>query len=280
MVALFPPGGITLTCQVMFETRQNSVERDHDGGDVRRAAVALASDYAAGEGTGQHHHRRDQLVFAAAGVMRVFTPRGLWVVPPERAVWVPGGVSHELQMCGAVSLRTLYFTPSLALALAEPVVLAVSPLLREAVLRFASLSPAEAERGPASRLLQVVIDELQVTGTAPFSLSMPRDPRALRVARALLANPADVRTLAAWAALVGASERTLSRHFNQQTGVSFAAWRQQVRLLQALEWLAEGASVTRVALDLGYAGPSPFVAAFRRSLGTTPARYFGHSRHR
>lgn len=55
--------------------------------------------------------------------------------------------------------------------------------------------------------------------------------------------------------------------------MSFAEWRQQVCLLAAIERLAEGQAVTRVALDLGYASPSTFSAAFRRVLGESPSRY-------
>ena len=55
--------------------------------------------------------------------------------------------------------------------------------------------------------------------------------------------------------------------------MSFRSWRQQRRLLRALELLATGRSVTDVALELGYDNASAFIAMFRRCLGTTPARY-------
>jgi AraC-like DNA-binding protein len=57
--------------------------------------------------------------------------------------------------------------------------------------------------------------------------------------------------------------------------MSFRAWRQQLRLLRAMEMLAAGQSVTTVALDLGYDSPSAFIHAFRRALGKTPRAYFG-----
>jgi AraC-like DNA-binding protein len=94
----------------------------------------------------------------------------------------------------------------------------------------------------------------------------------------VLADPADRRTLAAWARPAGASVRTLARLFTRETGMGFRGWRQQVRLLRALERLAAGEAVTTVALDLGYDSPSAFVAMFRRALGTTPGRYFAARR--
>ena len=72
----------------------------------------------------------------------------------------------------------------------------------------------------------------------------------------------------------GASARTLSRLFVKETDMTFGAWRQQARLLKALEMLAGGHGVTVAALELGYQSPSAFIAMFRRALGVSPGRYF------
>jgi len=107
----------------------------------------------------------------------------------------------------------------------------------------------------------------------PLDLPQPAEPRLRRVTQALLANPGDRRSLAAWARWAGASPRTLARLFLRETGLSFGAWRQRARLLQAVARLATGQAVTTVALDVGYDSPSAFIAAFRRQFGTTPRRY-------
>ncbi|WP_441256827.1 helix-turn-helix domain-containing protein [Bradyrhizobium sp. 482_C4_N1_1] len=62
-----------------------------------------------------------------------------------------------------------------------------------------------------------------------------------------------------------------------ETGFSFTEWRQRVRLMRALEMLADEIPVTTIALDLGYETVSAFIALFRRTFGTTPARYFLHA---
>ncbi|NEU94725.1 helix-turn-helix transcriptional regulator [Bradyrhizobium sp. UFLA 03-164] len=103
---------------------------------------------------------------------------------------------------------------------------------------------------------------------------MPTDPRLLRVARALADDPADKRRLDDWAILAGSPVRTLTRRFPIETGFSFTEWRQRVRLMRALEMLADEIPVTTIALDLGYETVSAFIALFRRTFGTTPARYF------
>ena len=115
--------------------------------------------------------------------------------------------------------------------------------------------------------------ELAGLQPAPLDLPLPQDRRALAVAEALIADPADGRDLEAWARSASASDRTLARLFRAETGLTFGRWRQRRRLLAALERLAAGAPVTVVALDLGYDSPSAFIAMFRRTLGTSPTRY-------
>jgi AraC-like DNA-binding protein len=237
--------------------------------------IGYATDFPAGHAIGRHRHASAQLIYAASGVMSVATEQGRWVVPPQRAVWVPPDVPHSIRMAGAVEMRTLYLRPTL---LADPprtcCVVQVSPLLRELILRAMRINGAYAESSREAHLVRVLVDELETARVAPLHLPMPRDPRLARVARGLIADPADARTLEAWTRAAGASDRTLQRRFRAETGLSFGKWRQQVRLLRALERLAAGAAVTEVAFDLGYDSPSAFVTMFRRALGTTPGRYF------
>ena len=56
-----------------------------------------------------HMHRESQLVYAAAGTMQVTTPKGRWLVPPDRAVWVPARLVHAIDVLADIEMRTLYF---------------------------------------------------------------------------------------------------------------------------------------------------------------------------
>jgi len=56
--------------------------------------------------------------------------------------------------------------------------------------------------------------------------------------------------------------------------MTFGKWRQQVRLMQGMRLLAEGAKVTHAALESGYSTPSAFISMFRKALGITPSSYF------
>ena len=85
----------------------------------------------------------------------------------------------------------------------------------------------------------------------------------------LFAAPSIGASLDEMAADAGMSRRTFTRLFRAQTGASFAAWRQQVCLQAAIARLTQGQSVTRVALDLGYASPSAFA---RRSAASWARR--------
>jgi AraC-like DNA-binding protein len=253
---------------------QRSTNRD-DYQHVARPVAAMAKDFPDGEVIAPHRHPRGQLVFAAAGVMTVTTPAGTWVVPPQRAVWVPSDVEHAIRMSGDVAMRTLYVDAAVSFGLPRGCcVVSVTPLLRELILAAVGLPLLYDTRGRAGRIMALILDEIRALPMLPLQLPMPADLRLRRIGEALIADPADGRPLAAWGRAVGASTRTLARKFQAETGMTFAMWRQQARLLAGLDRLAAGAPVTEVALDLGYESPSAFISMFRRALGTTPGRYF------
>jgi AraC-like DNA-binding protein len=242
---------------------------------VPRAVVAYARDFADGHAIARDRHPRGQLVYGVTGVITVTTPHGTWVVPPQRAVWVPPDTDHASRMYGAVAMRTLYVERGAARAMPERCcVVAVSPLLRELILEATRLRADYDEHGRDGRLMRLVLDELAASPAEPLHLPQPRDKRLRRLCNALLAVPGDASSLQDWAHRVGASPRTLARAFARETGMGFATWRQQARLAAALQRLGAGAAVTAVALDCGYASPSAFTAMFRRALGTCPSDYF------
>jgi AraC-like DNA-binding protein len=242
---------------------------------VPRPIAAMAKDFAHGHRIPVARHERGQLVYAVSGVMTVTTPHGTWVVPPQRAVWVPPRTDHESRMSGRVQMRTLYLRRDAARALPHRCgVMNVSPLLRELILAATEMPLAYDERGRDGRVMRLVLDELKAATDLPLYLPRPSDRRLARVCDAILRTPADPRPLSAWATAVGASTRTLARRFRQETGMSFATWRQQARLLESLRRLAAGEPVTKVALDCGYASASAFGAMFRRALGVAPTAYF------
>ena len=95
-----------------------------------------------------------------------------------------------------------------------------------------------------------------------------------RICRWIVANPAEETSVTSWSKVVGASERTIIRLFPEETGMTFTRWRQQARLLAAVQMLANDRPVTEIATELGYDSPSAFSAMFRKALGSSPTEYF------
>ena len=234
---------------------------------------ALAAGFADGTVIGDHVHGWGQLVYAARGAIHVEAAGQAWLIPPARAVWLPPHTPHRLRMRGATWLRTLYLPPGQCGAL--PVVprgIAVSPLLRELIVELARAGHLAAA-DPRRSLGEALVILIAAAAPLPLALTLPTDPRAARVAAAILADPADDRSLAVLAAAAGASLRTVQRRFVAETGTALADWRQTARLLAAAAALVDGASVTGAAFAAGYGGSSAFAAAFRRKLGMTPAAF-------
>ena len=241
--------------------------------------LSYGIDLSEGEVLPFHLHRRAQLVYAVSGVITVATRQAAYVVPPQRAVWMPAGVEHRIDAHDAVAMRTLYFENDVtADAPREPCVLQVSPLLRELIVTMVEQGNEYQDDSPQSRLMQVILDQIPSRPLDALTLPMPRDRRLLLIARALIEDPGDTRGLDAWAQAVGASKRTINRRFREETEMSFQAWRQQCRLMRGLEMLAAGDSVTSVSTELGYEHSSNFIAMFRRCLGSTPRRYLQQRR--
>jgi len=259
----------------MKDCRFRAKEFAPDIDRIPRPVIALTDEYPAGFVDPRHAHRRAQLLFATAGVMTVVTNNGSYVIPPQRALWLPAGTEHEVSCRGQVSLRTLYLEPTICDKLpARSLVIEISDLLRALILEVTKFQAEYDEEGREGRVVQLILDEIQMMPQAPFHATMPRDERLARVCRAILADPARGGNLDEWARVAGMGRRTLTRTFRADTGMSFAAWRQQARLLEALSLLAIGRSVTTVAYDVGYDSPSAFTASFHKTFGSTPSQYF------
>jgi AraC-like DNA-binding protein/quercetin dioxygenase-like cupin family protein len=218
-----------------------------------------------------HVHDDHQLAWASAGALTVLTKDATWVLPPTRALWIPAGLPHETGAQGRALMRSVYVPPAHSpVHWTAPTVVAASPLLAE-VIAYLGGELTATQRSHAEALLSDLLTPLPATA---LNVRFPDDQIAGPVARALLDNPADRRTLADWGRSVGASERTLARAFVTETGLPFGHWRTLLRVRSALPLLAAGEPVGRVAPKVGYETPSAFVAAFRRETGATPATYF------
>jgi AraC-like DNA-binding protein len=252
--------------------------RGVDYQDVPRPVAALADEYPPNSYDPPHSHKRGQLIYAISGVLMSSTRHATYVVPPQRALWVPSGVVHEARTRGHVSLRSLYLDDTVSAELPRVCrTIEVSALLRELIVE-ATRIPIEYEyESRDGRVMSLIVDEMRKARTATLHVPMPQHPQLVRVCHAILRDPAQNDVLDDWAVMAGMGRRTFTRVFRRETGVTFAIWRQNVRLMEAMSRLATGHSVTTVAFDVGYSSPSAFTAMFRRAFGVPPTQYMMES---
>ncbi|MBV8833173.1 MAG: helix-turn-helix transcriptional regulator [Acidobacteriaceae bacterium] len=168
-------------------------------------------------------------------------------------------------------MRTLYIRWGLVSAsTTDCSVLHVTPLLRELIVETVRIGQLRTRNHLERALRDLVVAHLENASPVPIFVTLPREPRALVVAQAVLKYPAESQTLARLCAHVGVSVRTIERAFQRDVGIDFESWRRQVRLMKAVELLVAGCSVKQVAFGVGYRQCSAFVKAFSRTFGTTP----------
>ncbi|MFD7618330.1 AraC family transcriptional regulator [Streptomyces sp. NPDC059802] len=243
--------------------------------DIRHSpeAPTRTQAMAPGEHIDAHRHDDHQVVYAGSGVLAVTTDTGTWFAPGTRAIRVPAGCVHAHRAHGHLALHLLGLPADTnPLGLDAPTVLSVDPLLRELILAC-TRSPHDDDTPERLRLRAVLLDRLRASPQQPVQLPAPTDSRLRAVCDALHHDPADPRTLAALATAAGAGERTLSRLFRRELGMTFPQWRTQLRLYHALRMLADDVPVTTVAHRCGWSSTSAFIDVFRRALGYTPGTH-------
>jgi len=226
-----------------------------------------------------HQHRKGELLLALRGVLSCEVEGSFWIVPPQSAIWVPGGVVHKFDAAGVIECYVVFIEPGAAMNLpSKCCALATTPLLRELLIRSANLPMLYPEGGMETHLVTLLLDELALAPVGNLHLPMPADARLRKIVSMIMADPADHGTMLTWAKRVGMSERSLARLLSQETGMSFGRWRRQLHLMLAVKWLGTGSSVQQVADDLGYESAGSFVTMFRKALGTSPGRYISQQR--
>lgn len=234
--------------------------------------IGIAADMGEHD-SGAHHHSKAQLLYASAGCMRFYLADTQVVLPPTRAAWLPAGVVHHVTMRNVAAYRSLYFEPETVASLPSRVtIFHVNPLLK-ALIDTMSFWPWDKPRQSQHNAFSLLCEELENATAENLVLPLPQDKRLKTWLKQLQQKkqPANLKKMAIE---IGASERTISRIFNAETGMAYQAWRQQWRLLSAIEQLAAGASVAQVGFNLQFSSDSAFISFFKQYTGTTPAQYF------
>ncbi len=242
---------------------------------IDRPVTSLEDEYPSGFVDDWHCHQRNQLVYASKGVLSITTEIGSYVLPPQRALWIPAGVMHTVFCKNDVSLRTLYVdTYTRQNFPCQCQVMGVSNLLRELILQACNIPTLYDVDSRHGRIMQLILDEIELMPVDPLLIPMPEERRLLRVCNAFLRDPSIGNGIDEWAIEAGMSRRTFTRLFRQETKMSFSNWRQQVRLLEALSRISSGVPITTVSLDVGYSSVSAFSSVFHKTFGVPPSKYY------
>lgn len=221
-----------------------------------------------------HWHRKGQLVLLLRGGVTCEVPQAMWTVPPQHAVWIPGGMPHSNRATGNARICFLFVEPGAAPMPTECRTLAISPLLREMIQYLADQDPAYPREGSTARLVSLLLEQLAEAPIERLHLPISEHPKIRCIVSALTLDPSDRTALADWAKRFAMTERSLARLVQRETGLTFGRWRQQLHLIVALQQLAAGASVQQVAGNIGYDSVTAFITMFKKSLGCSPTRYF------
>lgn len=246
-----------------------------DDGTARGPVIGMhAENSALGTEVPKHQHAHGQLVVALKGAVTCETDHSVWVVPPNCGVWIPGDLPHSIRATPNAVACYLFVAPGPHNMPDACCTIALSPLVRELVLYMADASSTYVLDSPIGRKAVVLIEELAAMPVEGLYLPTSADPRIGRLTKHLTAHPDDRRTLESWSKELAISERALTRLMLRETGLTFGRWRQQLHLLIAMQRLASGATVQRVAGDLGYDSVNAFITMFKKLVGKPPARYF------
>ena len=217
-------------------------------------------------------------MYASSGIMEIASGPSLWVLPPHFGLWIPSRVQHQIRMPQPVSMRTLYLRPGLHAIWPTCRVFHVVPLLRELIFEMIRIGNIRPRNSVERTMRDLFLALLRKADPMPTGVSLPRDPRALTIARMVMDDPSFRRTLAAMCGDAGLSVRTLQRIFRREIGLDFESWRRQVRLMKAVQFLVSGHTVKETAYSVGYQEPGAFVTLFRSTFGAPPKAWITSQR--
>lgn len=242
--------------------------------DAMRPIVSFSTHRPAGHADPARMHDQPQVIFARSGVLSIVTKDSGFVVPQNKALWLPAGILHESCSRTDVSVTTFSIdTAGIDNLPPKARLFNVSPLLRELFIEAGSIALDYDLGGRDGLVMKLILDEIRVAPAVSLTVPMPSNKRLARICHTLLRDPALKHDIDDWAKSACMGRRTFTRQFRSETQMSFAAWRQQVRLIESLSRLAAGHSITEVALDLGYSNPGSFSVAFRRVFGLSPSEH-------
>lgn len=220
---------------------------------------------------------RHLMVYGIEGLFQLDTDEATWRLPPSRVAWIPAGHHVTASTIKPVRCISIFFeTDFAAFAPAGCQVFSATLLVREMIKHSLRWS---GDRKPdnlnADRFFLTLIDlcheQMQISDL--FTLPKARSPEIKRVLQYTTENLSTDLNLEDVANLISVSPRTLTRHLQVEIHMTWGQYLKQLRMLKAMDYLAEGMTVTETALEVGYGNISAFSTAFSNFTELTPTQY-------
>ena len=227
-----------------------------------------------------HTHHWHQFVYATSGSLVVAVEEALYVITPEQAIWIPIGIEHTTGALNGAEFRNLYVADVPHLQMPNTcTVYTASLLLKALVVELEPLANAATSDPYWDKVEALLFAHLSRLVKQDFHLPWASSPKLQLLCETIYNTPSDPRSIADWGQQLGASPRTLERHFEKEVGIPLREWRYRLRLYLALEWLCTDQPITDIAFALGYASTSAFTYMFSAAMGCTPSKWKNRQRH-
>jgi AraC-like DNA-binding protein len=224
--------------------------------------------------SGLHKHKQAQLIYCSSGTFEFEIAEKKFLVPPSNAIWIPSWMPHCGYSKKIVHYRSIYFDVSYFKSLPKHMhVIGVSALLKALIEKACRFEKLYKTNSPEARLAKVIVDEILTAEIKSYHLPLPTHPKLCVIHAYLFKHLSKNYSCEQVAEHFAMSSKTLSRLCKQHLGMTLATWRQQMKLLKAIELLSYHKSTTEISRQLGYSNDSAFIEAFKRLTGETPTQF-------
>lgn len=236
------------------------------------APTVVSYDYTRQQAQAWHSHATAQLTYCSSGAVTIHTAEASWTLPPYRALWIPSGLTHQTHAQAGTQTHNVYLSDTGEKKCIEAICpLLITRLVHQLITELDDL-PQDPRRN--TLMMALLFNELSQAQPAQVScLPRVKEPRLIALTEKLSQQPGTGDTLESLSQQAGLTPRTVSRLFRQDTGLSFAQWRQQLSITMTINLLSQGVAVEEIASQLGYCNGSALIAMFSKVLGLTPQRY-------
>lgn len=227
-----------------------------------------------------HSHKKGQFLYTEGGIVHIELADRTFFLPARHYMWIPSQVAHSIRADSAdVIMRNLYFPISEGDPhfFREIGVYPVTDLLLQMILFTkdwtGNITPRDQAHFAFVVALKSILPEL---GGERITLALPstRDVRLSKVVAYLHQNTDENIGFSQLASQFNFTERTLSRLFQKDAGLSFIQYFTLLRVIKSLSLLLEGnLSVNEIALAVGYSSTPTFSNTFTKMVGIRPSDY-------